>query len=285
MTIAACFLTSGGVVLGADSTSTLRFGDGSGNPRIRHFDHAQKIFEVGDGGTLGVVTWGFGGSAAFSYRTAVARFADSNPGSDPTFEKAASSFSARFWDEYRSHLGDVFARVERLKGEPHPDENVQAELQSIERTYTAGFVVAGYVEGERNSEACQLMFTPLLSKQPEPQSLRMGRCQFWGVPDIMKRVIFGIDERLLAKIGESKRWIGKVDELVELVRPYFLQPPEGLPIREAIDYVHTVVHTTIKGLKFSHHQPVCGGPVEIAVITTDRRFRWVNHKEMGAAIW
>jgi hypothetical protein len=29
---------------------------------------------------------------------------------------------------------------------------------------------------------------------------------------------------------------------------------------------------------------VCGGPIEIAVISSDRKFRWVRHKEWDAAI-
>jgi len=37
-------------------------------------------------------------------------------------------------------------------------------------------------------------------------------------------------------------------------------------------------------MEFSHTAPVCGGPVEIAVITTDRSFRWVHHKRFDAAI-
>jgi len=42
--------------------------------------------------------------------------------------------------------------------------------------------------------------------------------------------------------------------------------------------------TINKAMKFSHMAPVCGGPVEIAVITTDRKFRWVRHKKFDAAI-
>ena len=57
-----------------------------------------------------------------------------------------------------------------------------------------------------------------------------------------------------------------------------------LPIREAIDWVHASIYTTIQAMKFSHLAPVCGGPVEIAVITTDRPFRWVRHKRLDAAL-
>jgi hypothetical protein len=57
-----------------------------------------------------------------------------------------------------------------------------------------------------------------------------------------------------------------------------------LPIRDAIDFVHSSIYSTIKALKFSQFPQVCGGPIEIAVITSDRPFRWVRHKRFDAAI-
>ena len=71
--------------------------------------------------------------------------------------------------------------------------------------------------------------------------------------------------------------------MLALQRPYTLESPR-LPIREAIDFIHTSIYSTVKGLKFSRLDQVCGGPIEIAVITSDRLFRWVRHKEMDAAI-
>ncbi len=68
------------------------------------------------------------------------------------------------------------------------------------------------------------------------------------------------------------------------MQPYSLGQPEELPIREAIDWVHASIYATIKTMKFSHMAPVCGGPIEIAVITTDRQFRWVRHKSLDAAV-
>jgi len=40
----------------------------------------------------------------------------------------------------------------------------------------------------------------------------------------------------------------------------------------------------MEAMKSAHLAPVCGGPIEIAVITTDRPFRWVRHKLLGEAI-
>jgi len=61
MTIATCYVSPEGVVLGADSTSTAQVGQ----TQFRHFDFAQKIFEFGEHpSTVGVVIWGLGSPGA-----------------------------------------------------------------------------------------------------------------------------------------------------------------------------------------------------------------------------
>lgn len=60
-------------------------------------------------------------------------------------------------------------------------------------------------------------------------------------------------------------------------------PPE-LTIRDAVDFAHFIVYSTIKTIKFSDREQVCGGPIEVAAITTDRKFRWVKHKDFDSAI-
>jgi hypothetical protein len=39
-----------------------------------------------------------------------------------------------------------------------------------------------------------------------------------------------------------------------------------------------------KAFKVSNLSQICGGPIELAVIRTDRRFTWVRHKEWDAAL-
>jgi hypothetical protein len=93
-----------------------------------------------------------------------------------------------------------------------------------------------------------------------------------------------MDQSLFDKVLASGKWIGTPDELFEIVRTGALGQPQNLPLREAIDWTYATVYTTIKGMKFSHLAPVCGGPIEVAVVTTDRPFRWVRHKRLGEAI-
>jgi len=73
MTIAAAYLTSEGVVLGADSTTTV--GTGGGVAVAQLLNYAQKIFEVGERSRLGVCTWGAGRIGEVSHRTLIARLA------------------------------------------------------------------------------------------------------------------------------------------------------------------------------------------------------------------
>ena len=101
---------------------------------------------------------------------------------------------------------------------------------------------------------------------------------------LINRLVYGIDERLFRAILQSDKWTGTNDELFDLVGCSALGAPRNLPIREAIDMIYANIYTTIKTMKFSHLAPVCGGPIEVAVITSDRPFRWVCHKSLCEAI-
>lgn len=284
MTIAACFVTPGGVVLGADSTTTFRLPDHSGNLTFRHFDHAQKLFQVGEDSSLGIVTWGLGGLGHLSYRTVFAQFADSAPNTAASLEDAAAKFSQHFWRVYSESLADTIDTVARLRALAERTPKQEAELVELIRGSTVGFCLGGYVQRDRTPGACAIIFSPDMTASPVPGKLIVGRPSFWGIPDITKRLMFGIDEGLLEAIAASEHWTGTVDDLVDLAKPFFFQPPDALPIREAIDFVDSAIYATVKGMKFSNRRPFCGGPVELAVITTDRRFRWVSHKTMNVAV-
>jgi hypothetical protein len=69
------------------------------------------------------------------------------------------------------------------------------------------------------------------------------------------------------------------------VAPLLAAGFRDLPIREAIDFVHTYLHITVKAFKFRFGPPICGGPIEISFISTDRKFRWVLHKDFARAIY
>jgi hypothetical protein len=118
---------------------------------------------------------------------------------------------------------------------------------------------------------------------PIPDQIQFGKHRFWGVPDVIQRLYKGFDKSLPAAIAESPKWTGTREDLDAVLAPFRVEHP-AIPIRDAVDFVYSSIYITIKTLKFCVAAQICGGPIEIAVITTDRAFRWVRHKAWDAAM-
>lgn len=289
LTIAACYLSPEGVVLGADSTTT--YGD-------RHYNNSQKLFEIGEDAKLGVITWGLGGLIVRSYRTMFAELSDDLLNVPPAnVQDVANRWSVLFWREYSnptSAFAPSIARCKALDARPAFDataappptgmrsQQEEDELSTLRANLQAGFCIAGYVMPDRNPQAWAVVFDPLSAQVPPPVQYPHG-CWLWGAPKMFKRLIQGCDDDLVAEILASPYWTGSVQDLNALLANHVLSHPI-VPIRDAIDFVHACISSTIKAFKFSSMAPICGGPIELAVITTDRNFRWVRHKPWDAAI-
>lgn len=98
MTIAGVYLCPEGVVLAADSTMSAPTAEG-----LHYFNHNQKIFEVGEDATLGLVTWGLASFGELSIRTAVADLAQSlmkKPAK--TIDEVGARWIDQVWNKYQS---------------------------------------------------------------------------------------------------------------------------------------------------------------------------------------
>lgn len=288
MTIAACYLSSEGVVFGADNTSTMFVpgpGPGGLGGSDHHYNFAQKIFQIGQQSTLGIAMWGLGNLAAVSYRTLIAQFADqllAQPAA--AMQEVADRWNGFFWNAYTTHLAHIHQRVQALLGQQARSPDEENELRFLVRVFSGGFCLGGYLLNDRTPHAFEIPFGPAQTSPGPVRRLQVGSTSFWGCPNIIERLLFGLDGGLFQAILQSGQWGGTPQQLADLVLPHRLAQPLDLPIREAIDWVYTSIYTTNQAMKFSHLAPVCGGPVEVAVITTDRPFRWVRHKRLDAAI-
>src|SRR5581483_8049059 len=164
------------------------------------------------------------------------------------------------------------------------NEAEEKEFNLLRNNLVVGFCVAGYWPPSRRTNAFEIVFDPLGGK-PSPKDLVAAGAlyNFWGAPNFMKRLIFGADDTLKQNLLNSGKWTGNAADLDAIFEKEKLGHAI-LPIRDAVDFVHTCIYSTIKALKFSNLNQICGGPIELAVITTDRRFRWVRHKTWDAAI-
>jgi len=262
MTIAAAYLTSEGIVFGTDSTTTISNQQGV----TQLFNYAQKIFEVGENSRLGICTWGSGSLAGVSHRTVIAKLADELDLKKVKVRDAANVFRKIVIDKYQDGKNIGFV----------------------------GYLLGGWDPETHFPECYKLIFDGANISKPEP--FVIGQANFFGNPEFFSRVFHGFDNRipgnLLYELKKMKLGIEE-DKLekalngafVKAVAPLAAIGFRDLPVREAIDFVHMYLHVTIKAFKFRFGPPVCGGPIEIAFISTDRKFRWVLHKEFARAIY
>lgn len=285
-----CYLSPEGAVLGADSTSSAPIAFG-----YHYLNYNQKLFELGEkDSTVGVLTWGLAGLSTASYRTLLARLADDLKETPPDDLKGiADRWASQFWAVYSSdpQLKPYLAIYQALAAKPrHDPQDPASRTKDEEQKFTeiglslpVGFCIAGYWLPDRSPAAFEVSFGPGMTAPPAPVPLPSGTYFSWGVPNMITRLIDGVDPSLGWRILNSGKWNGTQADLKVLLDQCRLAHPL-LPIRDAIDFVHSCIFSTIKAMKFSTLSQVCGGPIEVAVITSDRRFRWVQHKEMNAAI-
>jgi hypothetical protein len=177
VTIATCYVSPEGIVLGADSTSTVA---APGN--FHYFDYAQKLFEIGEGSTLAAVTWGLGGLVVSSHRTLLAMLADDLGATKPAdVLDVTTRWASQFGTAYAgaAPLGPSFQRCNDLSAKPAfdpttatPDpaartKDEESEFSALKNALTVGFCVAGYVLPSREPKAYELIFSPATT-QPTP---------------------------------------------------------------------------------------------------------------------
>jgi hypothetical protein len=297
MTIAMCYLSPEGIVLGADSTSSAPVNPAPGLLGFHYFNFNQKLFELGseaESATLGVLTWGMGGIDEKSYRTLFALLVDDLKKKPPKdVAEVATRWRDQFSQEYSKYK--LVAECQSLAAKKAFDPNAatpatDARTKDEEERFiwlkwylVVGFCIAGYWLPDRTPTAFEILFDPLAKTPPNPQQIPQNHYKFWGAPNMIRRLMFGWDEPLKQGILKSGKWTGTDADLTAVLETQKLAYMV-LPIRDAIDFVHACVYSTIKALKFSNLFQICGGPIEIAVITSDRKFRWVRHKAWDAAI-
>jgi hypothetical protein len=168
---------------------------------------------------------------------------------------------------------------------PDPTKRTEAEeseFAQLQLGLSVGFCIGGYVLPDRTPSASSVIFEPLKPK-PTAVPVMMDGYGFWGAPNMVSRLLHGTDAGLRDAVLSSGKWTGTPADL-DAILTRFVYGGLRLPIRDAIDFVHSYIFSTIKAFKFSSMSQICGGPIELAVIRTDRPFQWVRHKPWHAAL-
>lgn len=197
-----------------------------------------------------------------------------------------------FWAAYTTEQAASIARVKALDAMPPHDpggaavgcrsKDEEDEYAQLTVGLPVGFCIGGYVLPSRDPSAYVVVFEPLKPK-PAAVAVVMDGYGFWGAPNMVSRLLHGADVRLRDDILNGGHWSGSPADL-DTILGRFVIGGLRLPIRDAIDFVYSYIFSTIKAFKFSSMAQICGGPVELAVVRTDRLFQWVRHKPWHAAL-
>jgi hypothetical protein len=274
MTIAVALKVGDGIVLGADSASTI------GTDFMQHkvYFNAEKIVNLYKGLPIGYVTYGLG---SFMNRSTTSLAKDLR-------ELLAHSGEAEWQLSKTSYTVEEAAkRVRKFFFEDHYAKTYPIKVkdpagQETERYDSMGFLVAGFSANATQAEAWSVTID---EKGGCPDPVRVmdqgdAASAWWaGMPEALTRIMMGYSDpvvKALMKLGTGNTQADVVAFLQATDPPKLFHA--AMPIQDAIDLVKFMVDTTIGFVRFAPGPPMVHGPVDVAAITKHEGFRWVQRK-------
>jgi hypothetical protein len=271
MTIAISLKVNDGVVLAADSASTLMIQGPTGQSGVGQvYNNANKIVNLCKGLPIGAITWGQGAIGQSSTSTLLKDLRKRLAGSAKGYEEWAI--------EPESYtIADVAARLRNFMFE----ENYNPAFRDWAQKPSLGFIVAGYSASgapdeykvEIKNGACD----------PPTEVRKSGECGVtWnGEPEAIHRLLFGFSPHLAGVLKNQLQVPPEqIGPTLEILRRALTAPliADAMPIQDAIDLAEFLVDLTERFSRFTPGAPTVGGPIEIAAITKHEGFKWAKRK-------
>ena len=281
MTICVAVKVSEGLVLAADSTATVQgwLGQPGGQPQIlKTYDHARKLSHIKDY-PIGTLSWGTSLIGSRSVESLIKEFEYSLPSVVEEQEKMREIRKAQGQvpDEKKFAYSVREIAASLLK---HISNFYMAEFEAMSDNKPGlGILVSGYSSGQFFPEQWVLD----IPKSPELIELRPNQngkpnfgSNWFGMTDAINRLHKGLDDRVIGKVIELTKL--PHEEVLKLFAD--LEYPvlfDGMPLQDAIDYATYLINVVIGRFRFVLGAPICGGEVDVAVITPNA-FTWIQRK-------
>src|SRR5579862_5918648 len=271
MSVAVIMNVHDGLILAADSASTLVVGVGGPQPGTLKlatvanvYNNANKIANLYKGQPIGCVTFGAGSIGNASISTLLKDFRDKI-----TQDK-------RYFDVEKYTMEDVAKKL---------GEFLMSECEKLPNAGprpTLGIFLAGYSTGMSLGERCSLNIEngnaqpPVRPHHPEEVGIN------WGGEggEAISRLILGYGGRLPEILRAVVKPPQAADQVLSALVPQLQAPVifAPMPIQDAIDLAEFLVHTAIHFSRFTPGPQVVGGPIEVAAITKHEGFKWIQRK-------
>jgi hypothetical protein len=279
MSIAVLIAVHDGLVLAADSASTVTIAVGPGMAGVANvYDNANKIFNLYKGKPIGCVIYGAGSIGNSSVGTLIKDL------------RAALKEQKK-----RENLGIEFDPCNyTMKGVCNIVANFLADAcqkqdKALLPGMNIGLLLGGYSTGGGLGESWSVEIKE--GKATEPKQLRPPEqpgISWGGAAEVLHRMVLGYSPALFQVLAEVSGVQGQpptsaqqlFDQLSTLLaaklQAQFVFAP--MPIQDAIDLARFLVHAAIMCSRFLPGPQIVGGPIEVAAITKHEHFKWISRK-------
>ncbi len=262
MTIVLALKVGDGVVLGADSASTLIGNNGSYH---NSYFNAEKLFNLVKGLPIGAVTHGLGGLAGRSVGSLA---------KDLRERMSDASNAAWYLDPDKYTIAEAADRVKRF----FFDELYSKHVPTGSEAPGMGFLIAGYSAGAESAEVWRFNVKDggaaespaCITPSSEPWS-----ANWEGQGEAIRRLLLGHSWQIVERLVSAGMTQKDALQLLHAVQPV-VHPT--MPIQDAIDLVHFLIDTTCGYVRFAPGPATVAQPIDSAAITRHEGFRWVRRK-------
>jgi len=265
MTICVSVKVAEGLVLAADSAlmleGSIKTPEGEKSGILQTFGFANKITRLKDY-PVGIMSWGTGNIGDRSIQSLIMEFEYGYPEREKNKNHTVKAIA----DEILSFIKERYYQA-------YDNELEKPEL---------GIFAGGYSAGEFFADEYSYVFPQSEEWEIARPNMPDGRPSFgpnwFGMTDALNRLIKGYDPNALKELvkrGVDKTIIQKwIDDGVSELRLIF----DGMPLQDAIDFAEYAVQVVIGRYRFEVGPSLCGGDIDIAVITP-RAFQWAKRKQ------
>lgn len=269
MTIAVVLKIGDGIILGADSASSMF--DGSGVANV--YFNAEKVANLYKGLPIGMLTWGLGALDSRSISSLAKDLRERLRGEDPAWHIDKENYTI---EQVADRVKVFFC--EELYRKEYPRKVPDGKGGTVDSFPGMGFLVAGYSSGQRKAE----VWTVEVDESGQcTKTLFLDQQSFGaeakGQPEALMRLVNGWSPRVLDGMVNSGIPVKDAEQFLSSLPMEPLVDP-GMPIQDAIDLVKYLVSVTEGFVRFIPGAPTVHEPIDIAAITYHEGFRWVQRK-------
>ena len=269
-----------GLVLAAESRITLEVHIGNNQVPVS-FDNARKVLKFSEPNSfVGAVTYGLGGIGLRSAYSYIPEFESTLPvGQRLSIQDFAQKLSDFFMQQWIANFPPPATPTA-----PATPDNPTPPAAPTPRIPPMIFVVGGFNDGEPYGRVYQFAIPVApapIEQHPSNPSPVFG-ITWGGQREIVDRLITGYDARAIqfakACLNLTQQQIA---QLKQAFTPLQMQIPiQLLPLQDCIDLSLFFVRTTIEAQRLTVGIRGCGGNIDIAIITRQKGFEWVQQKKL-----